>query len=265
LLNLIMNENMKIYRRIRTWILIAIQLVVEGLALWIYHANTSTPEAHTLWSAMIIGTLIINVTLFLSVIIAADIVAGEFSGGTIKLLLIRPASRAKILLSKYISTMGFLLFLLLLLFITSYIVIGLMYGFGSISNMYSYMGKDGATHEISMASEIFRLYGFGSIQLIMILTLCFMLSTVFRSSAIAITLSMVSIFVGETIGRLIMQYTWSKYYLFLNTDLSIYLTKQVPVEGASMTLQFSIMILIVYFVIFNALSWYVFKKRDVAS
>jgi ABC-2 type transport system permease protein len=96
----------------------------------------------------------------------------------------------------------------------------------------------------------------------MILTLAFMVSTVFRSSAIAITLSIVSIFVGDVIGEIIKNYSWAKYYLFLNTDLSKYFTQSAP---ADTTLQFSIMILIVYFIIFNGLSWYVFKKRDVAS
>ncbi|MFD2875395.1 ABC transporter permease [Paenibacillus rhizoplanae] len=38
---------------------------------------------------------------------AADSVAGEFTWGTIKLLLIRPWSRSKILLSKYISLVIF--------------------------------------------------------------------------------------------------------------------------------------------------------------
>ena len=36
-----------------------------------------------------------------------DMVAGEFTWGTIKLLLIRPASRSKILLSKYLTTLLF--------------------------------------------------------------------------------------------------------------------------------------------------------------
>jgi ABC-2 type transport system permease protein len=265
LLNLIMNENMKIYRRIRTWILVAILLVIEGLAYWIYYKNGGTGSTPSMWKAVLFGSNLISVPLFLSVIIAADSVAGEFSGGTIKLLLIRPASRAKILLSKYISVFGFLLLLLLILLVTSFIVSGLLYGFGSTTEIFSYSGRDGVMHQISYASETFRSYGLGSVNLIMILTLAFMVSTVLRSSAIAITLSIVSIFVGGTNGELIKQYSWAKYYLFLNTDLSKYFTQSAPALGSDTTLQFSIMILIVYFVIFNGLSWYVFKKRDVAS
>ena len=64
--------------------------------------------------------LIILVTLF-TVIIAGDMVAGEFTRGTIKLLLIRPASRSKILLSKYVTTLLFAATLLVILFITALI------------------------------------------------------------------------------------------------------------------------------------------------
>jgi ABC-2 type transport system permease protein len=265
-----MNENMKIYRRIRTWILVAILLVIEGLAYWIYYksggaGSNGLGSTASLWKAVLFGSRLLSVPLFLSVIIAADIVAGEFSGGTIKLLLIRPASRAKILLSKYISVFGFLLFLMLILLVTSIIVSGLLYGFGSTTEMFSYSGRDGVMHQISYASETFRAYGFGSVDLIMILTLAFMVSTVFRSSAIAITLSIVSIFVGGTIGEFIKHYSWAKYYLFLNTDLSKYYTQASPTLDSDTTIQFSILILIVYFIIFNGLSWYVFKKRDIAS
>jgi len=264
LLNLILNENMKIYRRLRTWILLAILLVIEGLAYWIYYKTGNTAST-SLWKGMLFGSNLLSVPLFLSVIIAADSVAGEFSGGTIKLLLIRPASRAKILLSKYISVFVFLILFMIVLFVTSFIVSGLMYGFGSSTEMFSYTGKDGVMHQISYAAETFRSYGFGSVQVIMILSLAFMVSTVFRSSSIAITLSIVSIFVGQTIGELIKHFAWAKYYLFLNTDLTKYFVQRGPVLDSDTTIQFSIFILIVYFVIFNGLSWYVFKKRDVAS
>lgn len=58
-------------------------------------------------------------TIF-TALVAADSVAGEFTWGTIKLLLIRPWSRSKILLSKYISMVLFSLFSTLLLIVFGY-------------------------------------------------------------------------------------------------------------------------------------------------
>jgi ABC-2 type transport system permease protein len=262
LLNLILNENMKIYRRVRTWILVGILLVIEGLAFLLNYYHQ--PLGHSLWEGAAFASNLVIVALFLAVIIAADSVAGEFSGGTIKLLLIRPASRAKILLSKYISVLLFLLFMLIILLVSSLIVSGIMFGFNTATGLYSYMGKDGLQHEISWMAQTFRSYGFGSINLIMILSLAFMLSTVFRSSAIAISVAIISIFVGGIVGTLITRFSWAKYYLFFNTDLSIYLTNQIPIPNSGMTLGFSITVLLLYFIIFNGLSWFVFKKRDVS-
>jgi ABC-2 type transport system permease protein len=315
LLNLIMNENMKIYRRIRTWILILVLVAITSIVLIIAHsligpakanedwktevskeiesnksaladskgmpdiakqeieaqinvgeyrlANNKAPSSRSLWDGvMLAANLIIFVTVF-TVIIAADSVAGEFSGGTIKLLLIRPISRSKILLSKYISTIIYSIFLLFILFFVAFLLSGIMNGFGDVGTPYIYAGSDSVVHEVNMASHVLNQYGYESISLVMIVTLAFMLSTVFRSSSLAIGLSLGIMFIGPTVAVFLTRYSWAKYYLFENTDLTQYLTESPRIEG--MTLQFSIIVLLVYFIIFNALSWTIFKKRDVAS
>jgi ABC-2 type transport system permease protein len=92
-----------------------------------------------------------------------------------------------------------------------------------------------------------------------------MISTVFRSSSIAIGLSIGLSFIGTAIANFLSQhnYSWAKYYLFENTDLTQYLNGTPMIAG--MTLQFSIGVLVIYFLIFNLLSWIVFNKRDVTA
>ncbi|MDB5052198.1 MAG: family transporter protein [Bacilli bacterium] len=261
--NLILNENMKIYRRLRTWILIAILILIVLAAFIIIYYASPKPINFNLWDGALLGEKLSIAALFVAIIIAADSVAGEFSGGTIKLLLIRPASRSKILLSKYISIVVFLVILLILLFVTSILLSGLFFGFKGAAEPFTYIGAGGVSHQISMVSHVFGAYAFESVELLLILTMAFMLSTVFRSSAIAISVSIVALFVGGIIGNIIMPFSWAKYYLFLNTDLSVYMYDKAPIKG--MTLSFSIIVLIIYFLIFNVLSWTIFKKRDVAS
>ncbi|WP_441895000.1 ABC transporter permease [Paenibacillus sp. YAF4_2] len=65
-------------------------------------------------------------------IIAGDIIAAEFSTGTIKLLLIRPSSRIKILLSKYLAMLLFSMVLLLILFVISFLINGILFGFNDM-------------------------------------------------------------------------------------------------------------------------------------
>jgi ABC-2 type transport system permease protein len=52
--------------------------------------------------------------------------------------------------------------------------------------------------------------------------------------------------------------------LFANTNLGLYFGgREPPIEG--MTLGFSVTMLLLYYIVFLALSWYIFSKRDVAG
>ncbi|MBB5324649.1 ABC-type transport system involved in multi-copper enzyme maturation permease subunit [Anoxybacillus tepidamans] len=56
---------------------------------------------------------------------------------------------------------------------------------------------------------------------------------------------------------------WAKYILFANTNLAQYIDGTPLVKG--MTMPFSLAVLLVYFVAFNAVTWWTFQKRDVAA
>ena len=82
-----------------------------------------------------------------------------------------------------------------------------------------------------MLFYVFATYGLKLIELVMIVTLAFMISTVFRSASLAIGLSIFIMFAGQVITLLLMRYTWGKYFLFANTDLTPYLKGQPLAEG----------------------------------
>lgn len=63
--------------------------------------------------------------------------------------------------------------------------------------------------------------------------------------------------------QVLSRFSWSKYILFANTNLKQYISGVPLVKG--MTMSFSIIVLIVYFIIFNVTSLLVFNKRDVAA
>lgn len=122
------------------------------------------------------------------------------------------------------------------------------------------MGQDHAVHQVGIVEHFLSSYGYKCVELIMIVTLALMLSTVSRSSSLAIGLSLGLLFLGTSIVN-VSRYCWSKYYLFTNTDLSQYLITSPRIAG--MSLAFSITVLLVYFFLFNFLSWTIFKKRDI--
>lgn len=206
--------------------------------------------------------LIMLITLF-TVIIAGDSVAGEFTGGTIKLLLIRPASRLKILVSKYISMIQFGLLLLVTLFVVSVLVNGLLYQFSHMNLPLLDVNDQGQVVEKSMVANLWKTYLLNGVSTIMFVTMAFMISTAYRSSAMAIGFSIFSLFAGAIITELLQRYEWSKYLLFPNINLTQHLVGRPYQEG--MTMLFSVGVLGVYFLLFNLVAWLVFTRRDVAA
>lgn len=230
-----------------------------------YRLDHNMPPAEgNLWGMMSETAALMSLVTLFTIIVSATSVAGEFSQGTIKLLLIRPASRAKILLAKYLSSFGLALTLLVLAFTFSFITGLILFGNEGWETPHLYV-QGGQVHEQSMLLHVIGLYGLKGVDLLMMTTFAFMISVVFRSSALAIGLALFLMFTGSNVVMMLaaLGYDWVKYILFANTDLSPYFSGRPLVEG--MTLSFSVTVLAVYFLLFNAISWLVFHKRDVAA
>ncbi|WP_053372223.1 ABC transporter permease [Paenibacillus sp. FJAT-27812] len=260
-LPLIQNENMKIYSRPRTWVMtgIMILLVLTISIMWLIFGGRDT----SMWdvSFMESSILFLLVTIF-TVVIAAGGVAEEFTSGTIKLLLIRPWSRSKILLSKYISILLFAIMLAILLFASTLLVNWICFGINASPDLKpTFVGEEGS----NPLAYMLKYYGLTLISLVVTVTLAFMLSTVFRSSGLAIGMALFLLLgVNSFIGLIAMlKYKWIDYLLFIHLNLTQYLDGNPMREG--MTLGYSLSVLAVYYVIFIALTWYIFKKRDVAT
>jgi ABC-2 type transport system permease protein len=208
------------------------------------------------------ASLVLVITVF-TIIIAGDILAGEFSSGTIKLLLIRPASRLKILAAKYISSLMFGILLLLTLFVVSVMVNGILYGFGHRDLPLIEVTNDGYIVEKNMVLNLWKTYLLNGVSTILYVTMAFMISSAFRSSTMAIAFSIATLFAGNILLEGLQRFDWSKYLLFANTDLTQYLSGRPYQDG--MTLSFSIGVLAVYFIGFNLISWLMFTRRDVAA
>ncbi|OHX53884.1 ABC transporter permease [Planococcus salinarum] len=199
------------------------------------------------------------VTLF-TVIVAGGIVAAEFSQGTIKMLLTRPVKRWKILSSKFITTMLYALLLAVVLFIVTAVAGLIFYG---VSDGTYLVWNGSEVVEGSFWLEGLRLAALSFVNVLMISTFAFMLGTAFRSSSLAIGLSIFLLFTGVQAVFLLANYEIVKYYLFTHTDLTQYYTGFMLVDDITMTL--SVIVLFVYFVIFMAISYVTFGKRDVTA
>ncbi|WP_127531075.1 ABC transporter permease [Paenibacillus kobensis] len=258
-IDLLRNENMKIYSRPRTWIMLGIMLVIM-LASDIIAVSVGA-DTKSMWEAFMLQSILgFNAVVIYSVVIAADSVAGEFSAGTIKLLMIRPWSRSKILLSKYIAIIGFALFFFAALFVWNYLLDGIFFGFSS-GTVQEMIGEDSTKNIWNYMLSVYGLQLLATTM--MTITLSFLLSTVFRSGGLSIGLSLLLMFMSGTLSGVLsmLDKPWVDYFWFMNENLTQYL---LPGDYDH-TLGFSLGVLAVYYLVFIAVTWTVFNKRDIAS
>src|SRR5699024_2017610 len=203
-----------------------------------YLENDVMPASYGAWQFVMENQMLLSLVSLFTIIVAAGIIANEFRWGSIKLLLIRPISRTKILAAKYSSVLIFSFATAILVLLFSWIVGGILLGFDGI-NPHIVLEKETGLEYVSVIREIVTSYGFSLVNLLMMATFAFMISAVFRNSALAIGLAIFLMFAGNQIVFFFLERDWAKYILFANTDLTQYFNGNTPMmEG--MTLDFSI-------------------------
>ncbi|ANU08960.1 hypothetical protein A1A1_10491 [Planococcus antarcticus DSM 14505] len=222
--------------------------------------NIAPYEYNSMQQGVVESYIMMSVVTLFTVIVAGGIVAAEFSQGTIKMLLTRPVKRWKILSSKYIATMLYALLLAIVLFIVTALAGLIFYG---VSDGTLLVWNGSEVVEGSFWLEGLKLVALSFASVWMIGTFAFMLGTVFRSSSLAIGLSIFLLFTGVQVAFLLQNYEIVKYYLFTHTDLTQFYTGNILIPD--ITISMSILVLIVYFLIFMAISYWTFGKRDITA
>ncbi|HIW13263.1 MAG TPA: ABC transporter permease [Candidatus Salinicoccus stercoripullorum] len=229
-----------------------------------YHIdNDIKPVPYDAWQFVIDNAMLSSVISLLTIIVAGGIVANEFRWGTIKQLLIRPIPRSMILLSKYIAVLIFAMITLVFLLVLSWLTGALVFGVAGSNPELAIRSHEGIV-SVSAIGEVVGGYGFKLVNLFMMATFAFMISSIFRNSALAIGTAVFLMMAGTSIVQFFADKSWSKYILFANTDLTVYDSLLGPVRE-EMTMGFSIVVLAVYWIVFIVAAWLFFTKRDVAG
>ena len=201
------------------------------------------------------------------IMIAGTIMSEEFNKGTIKLLLVKPYSRTKILLSKFITVMLMVIFVVLIMGIMQLLVGGVVFGFDSLSEpVVAYNFNTNSLQEINVFVYFLTQFLAQLPIFILLATLAFALGTIFTNSALAITISLLGYIAANIINQLAISYNikFLEYFVTMNWDLSQYLFGNLPnMEGMTMT--FSIITCIAYFLIMIISTWIIFKKKNIKN
>jgi len=235
---------------------------------------------HMIETFLMIGAMVLFPLL--AVLLVADMVSGEMTGGTIKLLLARPASRGKILLGKYITSVLATVILIALLFAAL---------FGS---MFALFGTDGYdqpktvgvgfyTEQVMMDGQMqtmsardaanaevipVRTYVLQGVLLtlaasVAMTTLGFFCSTMVRSAAVSTGLAMGIVVCGTIVTQVAQGREWLKWLPTTHFNLpSAYSGEISQIVRLNITLGESALWLAGWTLVLYLVSHWRFTKQD---
>ncbi|GGF89296.1 ABC transporter permease [Paenibacillus abyssi] len=215
-----------------------------------------------------------SVTLFIPLLVlavASDLVSGERSSGTIKMLLTRPVRRWKILLSKLITLILYISLTIVSAVLLCYLISGLFFGYGGwqlpIFTGFVIQGSDVDTSFVRPVPQwLYMLMQSGLIwfSAVSVGLLALTVSVLVRSTAASIVTMMATIIAGTILSNMASSWTSAKYIFAVNLQLTGYLDgSPPPIEG--MTLLFSILVLAAWSIAAVIVSFAVFTKQDILN
>lgn len=206
-----------------------------------------------------LGTVQMIASILVAVV-ASVIVASEFSGGTIKLLLARPYSRSQILASKFLVVLLYAVITSIVLLVSAFLFSLFLSGGDYLLPVSLDLGA------LNAVQAALLLLGSNFILMTVYASIAFLFSSVVRSQALAVGVSLGVLFSGSVLTALlpiaIAKYDWMKWILFNLLNLNSAVSGN-PIAGGLAVWQI-IAGLFVYIIIFLGLSFFIFKKRDVA-
>lgn len=214
------------------------------------------------------------VSLFIPLLImaiASDIVSGERTTGTIKMLLTRPVKRWKILLSKLIALVMFVSLIILATYVISYLISGLAFGYKGfelpVFTGFQIIGSEvdmSAVHAVPQWKYLLMQGGLIWFVSLVVAALAFMVSVLVRSTAASIVIMMAALIAGNILTNMASAWNSAKYLFMVNLRITDYLPGTLPpIEG--MTLNFSLAVLAIWAAAAVIISFTVFTKRDILN
>lgn len=235
-----------------------------------HNINPSAPGAPTFVRAFIEQGITLFIPL-LVMIIAIDIVSGERSDGTMKMLLTRPIRRWKILLSKYVTMVLFISLILLFIGVLSYVLSGVVFGYSGwglpvLTGFITEKNTLNTTfvHLIPQWQYIVMAYGFAWFVAVVVGTISFMVSVLIRNTPAGMGVMLAALIAGNILNNFATSWEGAKYIFSVNLSLTDYLSGQLPaLPGLSMS--FSLLNLTIWAVVSLIIAFAVFTKQDMIN
>lgn len=291
--NLLQFELFKIFKKPRTYIafgaiaaiilLIQVALLVNGKE-YVKFMLSNLDDTLDIPYAQInngywIGFSILNLLLIhvpiLVALVTGDIIAGEANMGTLRLLVTKPISRTKIVLTKFLACVMYTIILLIWMAFLSVVVSVLIFGTNDLI-----VSKEFEVLQIEKADVLWRYvaaFGYAAIALIVVAALSFLLSVLSENSIgpIVATVAIIIVFTIMSEMQIPIYDNTVKPYLFTTHMLGWKGFFYINSDGDGQTIRGSVQnfsaimrslaVLFGYILLFLASSIVIFKKKDILS
>jgi ABC-2 type transport system permease protein len=212
-------------------------------------------------SYIILNALAVHIP-FLITLVAADLLAGEASAGTYRLLVPRPVSRMKIVTSKFFAGAIYTNFLILWLAVISLGLGFIIFGVGELIVL-----KSGTVIIFEKSDVLWRFilaYGYASLGMMVVCSLAFLFSSLVENAIGPIISTMAVIIIFIIISAInIDLFKGIKPYLFTSYILNWREFFNDPVDTFEIIK--SVLILAGHIVLFFSLTAFIFRKKDILS
>jgi len=205
----------------------------------------------------------------LIIMLSADMVSGESSSGTIKLLLLRNVPRWKILLSKYLTLLILEVVVVFFAFVLSVLISGAFFGYGGwlapVATGFKVLaGKLDSSSVLNVPQWRYALmvYSLAFFVSVVVGSISFMISILVKSTAASIGIIMSTLVAGNFISFFLSDWKITRYMFMVNLRLTDYLSGSFqPIEGMNML--FSITVLLGWAITSIIVSFAYFTKQDI--
>jgi len=209
---------------------------------------------------MLLNVLILHVPILIC-LVTGDIISGESANGSLRLLLQRPYSRAKIYMAKWTAGVIYTIALVVFLGLVSYLLGAALFGDGDLIVFRR------GVHVFDAADVQWRFigaFGMGILSMMVIASLSIMISSFTNNSigpivgtiAVLIVLNIIST-VAANVLQPILPYIFTthviKWQYFFDTTID---------WGA---IQTAIVVQVVYIIVFTAIGLINFKRKDILT
>lgn len=278
MINLIWLELQKIFRKIRTYIgfiaigvitpIVQIALSVEG-EKYINFATQNLKQSFVFVGNLLNGYLIANIILqalfiqipFLIVLVGGDLLAGEATAGTYRMLLTRPVSRIKVITAKFVAGIIYTNLLILWLAVLSLGISVLFFGTGELivlrDKIYIFAEND-------VLWRFLFAYGYATLSMTTVMALSFLFSSLVENAIGPIVATMAVIIIFLIISALPIEFLANiKPYLFINHMNEWRAFMVDPVDYGQVIN--SGLVLIAHILGLYSITTYLFIKKDILS